>query len=341
MSVKLSPTSRLKQRAHVGNNAGMAAVPEFRGVDVVDLRKLGPGDLEPVLAEENISWRAALQWDYSSSVELVRRYVRIQALSGYALMVNGEVAGYSYYVCEDRKALIGGFYILREHSSIAHEDALLSAVLKALFDTPQLRRIEAQLLMMRGPFERQIPYSRYATVHPREFMVIDLNDAVKLAPGRATETFDRWDEHRQDDAAQLIAWAYSGHVDASINDQYRSLSGAKRFLQNIVQYPGCGSFFAPGAVVARRRDGRLCGISLASLVASDVGHITQICVAPDAQRTGIGYELMRRSLNELARHGCEKTSLTVTSSNQHAIQLYQRMGFRSMRRFAAYVWEGF
>jgi ribosomal protein S18 acetylase RimI-like enzyme len=80
---------------------------------------------------------------------------------------------------------------------------------------------------------------------------------------------------------------------------------------------------------------------LSSLVASDVGHITQICVAPEAKGEGIGYELMRHSLTALKQAGCEKTSLTVTASNTNAIRLYQMLGFRAMRRFSAYVWEGF
>ena len=59
------------------------------------------------------------------------------------------------------------------------------------------------------------------------------------------------------------------------------MSGARRFLYNIVQYPGCGSFFRPASLVALERDtGELAGLSLASVVAPEVGHITQICVAP-------------------------------------------------------------
>jgi ribosomal protein S18 acetylase RimI-like enzyme len=51
--------------------------------------------------------------------------------------------------------------------------------------------------------------------------------------------------------------------------------------------------------------------------------------------------MIRRAIATMHEHGCEKTSLTVTASNAHALALYQRMGFRASRRFAAYVWEGF
>jgi ribosomal protein S18 acetylase RimI-like enzyme len=129
-------------------------------------------------------------------------------------------------------------------------------------------------------------------------------------------------------------------VDSNINDQYRSTGGARRFLTNIVQYPGCGTFFSPAACVAIPATGRgLYGICLTSLVAHDVGHITQVCVAPAFRGTGLGYELLRRSLVALADHGCRTVSLTVTTSNASAIQLYERMGFVNRRDFAAYVWE--
>ena len=42
-----------------------------------------------------------------------------------------------------------------------------------------------------------------------------------------------------------------------------------------------------------------------------------------------------------AMNQCERVSLTVTAGNTEAIELYQRIGFRATRRFAAYVWEGF
>jgi ribosomal protein S18 acetylase RimI-like enzyme len=140
----------------------------------------------------------------------------------------------------------------------------------------------------------------------------------------------------------LIASAYQGHIDSQINDQYRSPAGARRFLLNIIQYPGCGSFFQPASFVAMELGtGKLCGMSLSSLVNADVGHITQVCVSHAMRGTGVGYELIRRSLESLALHGCRKASLTVTAANTSAIMLYERMGFRQTRNFSAIVWEGF
>jgi ribosomal protein S18 acetylase RimI-like enzyme len=189
-----------------------------------------------------------------------------------------------------------------------------------------------------------LPYWRYLRAHARNFMELDLAGVDRLPASRASQiaAIDNWTERKQDEAAGLIALAYQGHVDSEINDQYRSPAGARRFLLNIVQYPGCGSFFQPASCLAiDTRTHHLCGISLASLVADDVGHITQICVSKSVRGEGVGYELLRRSLQALARHGCRKASLTVTAANTEAIRLYERVGFQTHREFAACVWEGF
>jgi len=321
----------------------MAAVSDAYAPRVVDLRELQADELGPLLEEEAQSWRSALSWDFAASAELVQRFMKIRALNGFALLQGAMPVGYVYYVCEDRKALIGDLYILREFATVENEDRLLAQALRALSAMPAIERIEAQLMMLRGPYDRQLPFSRFIRVQPRNFMMVDMARVAELPVGKAVAncTFRFWSEGRQDDAAHLIARAYRGHVDGSINDQYRSVSGAKRFLMNIVQYPGCGSFFEPASFVAEDQSGKVTGVCLASMVAADIGHVTQICVDPDVQQTGIGYEMLRRSLKVFASHGCRKTSLTVTASNRRAVQLYQRVGFRSLRRFAAMVWEGF
>ena len=85
----------------------------------------------------------------------------------------------------------------------------------------------------------------------------------------------------------------------------------------------------------------MCGVSLASLVAPECGHITQICVGPNVRNTGIGHALLRRSLMTLRDMGCRSASLTVTAANEGAVSLYERVGFVTTRKFTAYAWEGF
>src|SRR5690242_12663121 len=107
----------------------MAALSDAYAPEVVELRDIRAEDLEALLVEEGFSWRSLLSWDFTPSAELVRRFVKIQALSGFALMYGRRAVGYGYYVCEERKALIGDLYVLREFSSAENEDRLLGAML--------------------------------------------------------------------------------------------------------------------------------------------------------------------------------------------------------------------
>jgi ribosomal protein S18 acetylase RimI-like enzyme len=143
-----------------------------------------------------------------------------------------------------------------------------------------------------------------------------------------------------DEAASLIARVYSGHVDSEINDQYRSVEGSRRFLQNVVQYPGCGSFQPACSYVLLDSSGVARAVCIASTVAADVGHIPQICVDSTLQGRGVGYELMRRSILALSQRGAREVSLTVTGRNTQARSLYARLGFQPLREFDALIWEG-
>jgi ribosomal protein S18 acetylase RimI-like enzyme len=324
--------------------ARLEPAPAVRTPDLVDLRKLSSSHLEKLLEEETGEWNEALDWDFRKSADLVRRFVDLKALSGCALVEHGEAIGYSYFVLEEHKGLIGDLYVRRMYRGVETENRLLYGVLEGLVTGSQVRRIEAQLMMILPETKRTLPGSGFLSTYERKFMLLDLGAAPSLAerPGRHRVHVEKWSDHHHDGAAQLIAAAYAGHIDSRINDQYRSVEGARRFLYNIVQYPGCGTFFRPASYVAFDLErGWLCGLALTSLVGPEAGHITQICVSPEVRGSGVGYELLRRSLVTLKEHGCRKVSLTVTAANREAVELYERMSFSLIRQFSAYVWEGF
>ncbi len=311
--------------------------------EIIDLRRLSARDLQPLLEEETATWRDELEWDFEKSADLVRRFVELRALNGSALLEGGEVTGYVYYVLEENKGLIGDLYIRRAFRSADRENRLLEAALAPVMAGPHVSRIECQLMMMDPSANRFLPHREFLSAFERNFMRIELAGAP-LREGRVRKPvyIEKWSDHYQDAAAQLIAAAYDGHIDSRINDQYRNANGARRFLYNIVQYPGCGAFYRPASFAAfESSTGRLCGISLASLVAPDCGHITQICVSPETRGTGVGHELLRHSLLTLRKVECHSASLTVTAANTDAVALYERVGFATIRRFSAYVWEGF
>ena len=296
----------------------MAAISEPRPtaspVPLVDLRDARPGFLDPLLEEESAAWMGALDWDFAPSAELVQRFLAMRALTGFALpSSDGALAcGYAYYVADDDKGLVGGLFVSELYRTPENEAALLRAVLDAMWKTPGLQRIEAQLMLLDAPLDRPIPFAHVFSPYPRLFMEATLAGIVSLPQRDPQLVVLPWGDNRRSDAARLISTAYAGHIDSQINDQYRSPGGARRFLMNIVEYPGCGNFFTPASFVALAQGGQgLAGMSLASIVSPGVGHITQACVAPAYRGTGLGYELLRRSMVSLAAHGCHKVSLTV------------------------------
>lgn len=325
----------------------MAAVIEpaskLPSAELVELRDLRSLDLAELLQEEIEVWRDSLAWDFHASAELVERFVDQGALNGYALIERGGVFGYSYFVNDEHKGLIGDLYVRRARRTREHESRLLEAVLQSLMSTSYITRIETQLMML-GSDHQSVPAARFCKMYDRSFMRIELHGAASLRPlnPAAHICFAPWEDWHQESAAHLIPDAYRGHIDSRINDQYDTVGGARRFLYNIVQYPGCGAFFKPASHVALDRNtGKLCGLSLCSLVAGDTGHITQICVAGSERSTGLGYELLRQSLAALDKAGCRGATLTVTSANHDAVRLYERVGFKTIRKFRAFVWEGF
>jgi ribosomal protein S18 acetylase RimI-like enzyme len=175
----------------------------------------------------------------------------------------------------------------------------------------------------------------------RNFMLAPLRGVHEFPPARFPLEIhlENWSSHFLDAAAGLVEECYRGHVDSVINDQYHTAAGARRFLQNIIQFPGCGRFAPECSWVALDAAGRVRGIAAATVVAPGTGHIAQVCVGPELRSIGLGYELMRRSMLSLAAGDCFEVSLTVTAENANAVQLYLRLGFRVIHQFDALVWE--
>lgn len=314
-------------------------------MEILDLRHFSAVDLRPLLDDETQVWERLLSWDYSGSAAMILRYVDAKILPGYAAVDRGRIFGYSFFVYEGSKGVIGDLFVAnggRLPDPHAVETRLLVHVIETLQQSPGINRVEAQLLahetgMVAQPFLEQ-GFHR----HARLFMVLPLGDSAKLAaPLRADIEIRRWSEQDYQSAAAIITSAYRGHVDSEINDQYRTLSGSLRFLNNIVRFPGCGTFDLESSFVAVHPKTRtLLGVILCSRVRSDVGHVTQVCVLPEYRSKGIGEALLERTANSLRQRKFSLLSLTVTEGNTRAVELYLRMGFETKRVFDAFVWEG-
>jgi ribosomal protein S18 acetylase RimI-like enzyme len=266
--------------------------------------------------------------------------VDAKSLAGCAAMENGRALGYSFYVVEDHKALIGGLHVSSQCEQPPLARQLLASMLETLSAIPGIERIEAQLIPFGWEFDGLLVDLGFQ-IYPRQFMLLDLDRAVLPSPpASAGLVLDRWDDRQFGACARLIQLAYANHTDGEINDQYRSESGALKFLKNIVILPGCGQFLAPASFVLRApHSNELIGTVLTSTVAPATGHTTQICVMPGYQRHGLGKRLIGATIGALRERGYSSLSLTVTSSNLNAVGLYEKIGFKTIKTFTAGVWQ--
>jgi ribosomal protein S18 acetylase RimI-like enzyme len=321
--------------------------PEAR-VEILDLRHFTSADLRPLLEGEAQVWSRLLSWDYRGSAEMILRYVDAKILPGYAAIDRGRIFGYSFFVYEGSKGVIGDLFVRNFNGAgpdpeRAIELRLLTHVIETLQRSPGVHRVEAQLLVhetgsVARPFLEQ-GFRRFA----RLFMVLPLRlgrlqsqpqlpHGVEIRP---------WTEQDYQGAAAVITASYRGHIDSEINDQYRTLSGSLRFLNNIVRFPGCGVFDAEASYIAVHRATRsVIGIILCSRVKHDVGHVTQVCVIPEYRGKLVGEALLAETARSLRRRDFTLLSLTVTQANDRAVALYERLGFGTTRIFDAFVWEG-
>lgn len=314
-------------------------------MEVLDLRHFTSADLRPLLEDEIRVWADLLCWDYSGSAEMILRYMDAKFLPGYAAVSRGKVFGYAFFVYESNKGVIGDLFVSDSGNGVSRQDVetrLLTHVIETLQQSPGIHRIEAQLLAHATGEASQPFLSQGFSQHARLFMTLPLVQA-KINEKALTPEIEirRWTEQDYQNSASVITSAYRSHVDSEINDQYRTLSGSLRFLNNIIRFPGCGTFDPESSFVALNRKSRaLVGIILCSRVRYDTGHITQVCVLPEYRGYGLGKALIAASVKNLSQRKFCALSLTVTEANHPAVELYKRLGFETRRVFDAFVWEG-
>src|SRR6266436_7108541 len=193
-------------------------------MEILDLRHFSSADLRPLLEEEIAMWGRALSWDYAASAEMILRYMDAKILPGYAAIERGSIFGYSFFVYEQNKGVIGDLFVrdsardgARGSNRHEVEERLLTHVIETLQQSPGIHRVEAQLLAhhtgeVSRPFLQQ-GFSR----HPRVFMNFDIGRHPQTAPPLRPDFEIRpWSEQEYQYAVALITAAYSGHVDSEM-----------------------------------------------------------------------------------------------------------------------------
>jgi ribosomal protein S18 acetylase RimI-like enzyme len=336
-------------RFHSGHPKGIGV-----GSEIIDIRRFEVSAFSELLDAEARAWSEGLYWDFTSSARVISNCLKEKRLSGYALIQDGVIRGYCFFFCDGEKGLMGDLFAGPPPAGLDEVQRLLEHSNETLLATPGLRRVEAQLPHYKFEELENGFISWNYQGYRRRFMALSLPDwrpqtsstsgrngpTRQAAPRLADFHILPCEKKYAREAAELVFGAYYNHVDAAINDQYSSLAGATRLIENILHYQGCGDFMEQVSKVAVHRQTRKLGAVLTvTSVRSDTAHIPQIAVARTLQGCGLGTALLESAFSDLARAGYQRVSLTVTDINVGALRLYERLGFRTFRTFGAFVFN--
>ena len=242
---------------------------------------------------------------------------------------------YCYYMLDGGRAIVGSLFAAAGFRGQGLEESLLDAVLSAAQARPGNDRVECQTLFstsrkaderfVRAGFQSR---ARHYLVRPLSDTIAAPRPALKLRPVRREDLGA---------AAQIIHRSHQGSLDAALNMTYATPALCRSFVETLVLRAGCGRLDPEASLVAEGRDG-LVGVLLASQLSPDNGHICQVSVLAGEQSRGLGTALVTSALASFRRQGLRSASLSVTLDNSRAYRLYQHLGFRLRKEFAAHAW---
>jgi ribosomal protein S18 acetylase RimI-like enzyme len=299
------------------------------------LADISARDLRPLLDEESEHWAQELLWDYTDVSSAVASGLERRALTGVVLQDGPRCIAYCYYMLDAGRAIVGSLFAASGFRGQGLEESLLDTVLAEAQAHQGHDRVECQTLFStasaadgrfaRAGFQTRVrhylvrPLAAPAAVPAHEWTLRPLR-REDLAP-----------------AAHVIHASHRGSLDAALNLTYATPSYCRGFVETLVLRAGCGRFDPDASFLAEGPGGPV-GVILSSLLSRTNGHICQVSVAPEAQGRGLGEVLMSSALAAFRKEGLATASLSVTFDNHRAYRLYQGLGFRLQKEFAAHAW---
>ena len=302
------------------------------------LREARPRELRTLLDEEAALWHSELGWDFGEVRAAVSGGIERGNLPGRVVEDGARAVAYCYYMVDPARVIVGSIFATSALRGQGLEEDLVDAVIEDALAERGAGRVECQTLFCTAPsadarFERKGFASR-----ARHYMRRELKEPVPepgpLPHGIALRALKREDLTA---AAEIIYQSHQGSVDAALNMTYATPATCRAFVETLVVRSGCGQFDAEASRYACGPRGPL-GVLIASRLSRTNGHVCQVSVAPGAQEHGLGVALVTRALAAFRAEGLASATLSVTASNERAHRLYERLGFRVQRAFAAHAW---
>jgi ribosomal protein S18 acetylase RimI-like enzyme len=295
--------------------------------------------LTPIMEEEEKMWMSDLGWDYSTIRLILASFVKNRQLPGYVAVNSQKVIGYTYYLINQTKGILGALYASETNRSQEAVEQLLARAISHLKDFSDIRRIESQIM----PFHNlSIPptFTQHGFDYfPRYYLVLRLDSMTENSDVSSEKRIVPWNSGYLVRAAEMTVISYCNQTDAEICEDYRTKPGCENYLRSLVENPGCGFFMPKASFISLDERGTFCGFLICSRISTRVAMIPQIAVHPSHQGRGVGTSLIYRSLRELKSLGFQSVSLMVSRENRRAFDWYRRVGFRMRKEFGAYVWQ--
>ena len=299
------------------------------------LAEVPPRELRGLLRDEADHWTSELLWDYGDVSGAVMAGIERRTLGGAVADDAGRPIGYCYSMRDAGRVVLGSLYAVAAWRRRDVEERLLDEVLRGLQARTGDERVECQTLFTTAPgVDGAFSRAGFSSSR-REYMFRPLSSPIESGPAGVSLR-----PLRRDDlpvVADIVHRSHRGSLDAALNLTYATASLCRGFVETLVLRAGCGRFDPDASFVAER--GRTpVGVLLASHLSASNGHICQISVLPDAQGLGAGRALLSAALLAFRREGLSVSSLSVTVDNTRAYRLYEAVGFRPRRCFAAHAW---
>jgi ribosomal protein S18 acetylase RimI-like enzyme len=302
------------------------------------ISELDPMSFPRLMDEEEQAWISDLGWDYSPIRQILVSFIKQKLLPGFGAVNEKELLGYTYFLVNQSKGIIGAIYASQKSpfQEVVHN--LLSQTISFLKDIQKIRRIEAQIISFHGVSLTDVFINNSFLYYPRYYLDLNLSD-FKPAGCNTVGKLVPWNSANIHLAAEMTSTSYRDQTDAIICEDYRTVAGCESYLRSLVENPGCGIFMPEASFMCL--DGRQspCGFVIGCRISNGVGMIPQIAVHPSYQGRGVGNALMQHSFERYKALGFHTVSLTVTKQNRRAYDWYQHLGFKIRKEFGAYVWE--
>lgn len=294
-------------------------------------------ELECLFDEEFAMWRLHLNWSFAPTRGRLGEALDDGSLSGFAAKDEKGVCGYATYAINDGQGMVGALFASSRVQGRGIEGRLAGRVLDSLM-AGNPRVIDCQTLFSSAP-DLLTPFAeRRFTSAARIYMVAEREawaDSRQSAPkGPPSKPI------RRSDVRAVAGLVYGAHLQSRALDASSSFDtpdSCARILDQVMLDQVCGPFDWLGS---RRieMEGALVAASLLTWPLEDAAHISEVATAPSHRLMGLARQCVAESMESaFGRRNTRVVTLSVTASNQPAVDLYTSLGFRPHIRYQSHL----